>query len=237
MNLEDAAWGPALPGVPQEGHPLAEGVARGRAEAGQVTFRGGRIDAQLLCEGSVLRTAEATEWRCGLAQARRLLDSGALAVAHVVFAPVSPDSLLLGLVRLHNSGAEPLVVEYTELWDVGVGAYRAVPGGCERDDGSARLALADLSAVIRARAPRQPRGRGLALDLTFAIPGGQTRQLAFGYVAPEPDSDPGLLARAFRGAVAAELERTAALWLQRLDAVADPVAAYRSAARAGNSSG
>ncbi len=237
MDLEDAAWGPALSGVPPEGHPLAEGGDRGRVEAGQVTFRGGRIDAQLLCEGSALRTAEATEWRCGLAQARRLLDCGALAVAHVVFAPVVPGSLLLGLVRLHNSGAEPLVVEYTELWEVGVGAYRTVPGGCERDDGPARLALADLSAVIRARAPREPRGRGLALDVTLAIPGGETRQLTFGYVAPGPDSDPGLLARAFRGEVAAELERTTALWLRRLDAVADPVAAYRNAARAGDAPG
>ena len=102
-------------------------------------------------------------------------------------------------------------------------------------DDLARLGLADLSAVIRARAPREPRGRGLALDVTFAIPGGQMRQLAFGYMASEPDSDPGLLARAFRGEVAAELERTAALWLRRLDAVAEPVAAYRSAARAGDS--
>ena len=118
-----------------------------------------------------------------------------------------------------------------------MGAYRTVPGGCERDDGPARLALADLSAVIRARAPRQPRGRGLALDVTLAIPGGETRQLTFGYVAPGPDSDPGLLARAFRGEVAAELERTTALWLRRLDAVADPVAAYRSAARAGDAPG
>ncbi len=235
MDLEDAAWGPVLPGLPPEGHPLVEGAAC--AGAGRVTFRGGRIDAQLLCEGSVLRTANATEWCCGLAQVRRLLDVGALAVVHVVFAPAVSRAVMLGLVRLHNTGAEPLVVEYTELWEVGVGAYRVVPGGCERDEGQARLALADLSSVIRARAPREPPGRGLALDVTFAIPGGQTRQLTFGYLAPESDGDPGLLARAFRGEVAAELERTARLWLQRLDATSEPVAAYRRAVRAGDNPG
>lgn len=181
----------------------------------------------------MLRTAEARAWSCGLAQVRRLLEADVLRVVHVVFAPAVPRSLLLGLARLYNSGAEPLVVEYTELWEVGAGAYRGTAGACEREAGSGRVALADLSSAVRARAPREPPRRGLALDVTLAVPGGEARQLAFGYVAPEPDADPSLLVRAFRGEVRAELERTAAHWLERLAGVADPVAAYRRAALAG----
>lgn len=201
----------------------------GWARGGRVSFRGGGIEAQLLCDGRVLRSGEGARWSCGLAQVRRLLDAGPLRVAHVVFAPARPRPLLLGLVRLRNAGSEPLVIDYSELWDVGTGPYRAGEGGAERDAALGTAVLADLASVVRARPPAEPPRSGLALDVRLAVPASTTRQLSFAYAAPGSGEPTPLLVRAWRGDVAGELERTARDWLARLGGVADPVAGYRAA--------
>jgi hypothetical protein len=195
-----------------------------------VFFHGGRVDAQILAGPNVLRTANATRTRCGLAQVRRLIESGPLLVAHVVFAPMVARPLLLGLVRLRNAGAAPLVLDYTELWEVGAGAYRVTAAAAELRTPEGVRALADASSAIRARAPEAAPARGLALDLRIALPPRETRHLEFAYVAPGADDvAPELLVAAFRGGVRLELARTASAWLRRLAAAGDPLAEYAKA--------
>ncbi len=193
-------------------------------------FKAGRIDAQILAGPDVLRTANASEVRCGLAQVRRLIVWGPLRVAHVVFAPAAPRPLLLGLVRLHNVSAEPLVLEYTELWEVGSGAYRVAAAAAEVRTPEGVRALADASSAIRARAPEAAPARGLALDVHLALPPGAVRHLEFAYVAPSDDDvAPELLVAAFRGEARAELARTVRLWRERLAGARDPLAEYAQA--------
>jgi hypothetical protein len=178
----------------------------------------------------VLRTANATRTRCGLAQLRRLIATGPLQVAHVVFEPAPARPLLLGLVRLRNAGGAPLVLDYTEVWEVGSGAYRVTAAAAELRTPEGVRVLADASNAIRARAPEAAPARGLALDLRIALPPGATRHLEFAYLAPGlEDLAPELLVSAFRGGVRAELARTASAWLERLAGAGDPLAEYAKA--------
>jgi len=193
--------------LPAEGHPIANAVCRGLADARGVVFAGGRIEALVRCEGSVLSTSSPAATEYGVAQVRRALETRALRMLHVIFAPASPRSLLLSWVRLENRGAEPLALEYTETWDVPAGEYREAQGACERRFGGHVFALADCAMAARADSPPRPPARGLALDLRLALPAGARRHLAFAYVAVPEEEDPGELVRAFRGEVAAELER------------------------------
>jgi hypothetical protein len=158
---------------------------------------------------------------------RRLLARGPLGVAHVVFAPAVDRPLLLGWVRLRNAGGEPLVVGYTEIWEVGAGRWRAAPGAAERTTAEGVLALVDTSSATRARAPDPSPARGLALEARVVLPPGAVRHLAFAYAAAGSAEEAGLLARAWRGEVRGELERTALVWSERLAGSDEPVAAYR----------
>ena len=177
------------------------------ATADAVTFAGGRIDALVRSEGAVLstRTAEATLF--GVGQVRRLLRTPALEVLHVVFAPTAPRPVLLALVRIQNRTREPLALEYTETWDVPAGEYRVAPAACERRFGGHVLALAEASAASRAVAPEVEPKRGLALDVTIAVPAGARRHLAWAYAAVAEEDDAGELVRAWRGEVDDELLR------------------------------
>lgn len=234
QDLCDDAWGPTEESVPPEGHVLANGACAGFAERSGVFFQAARIDAQVLIGGDVLRTAEPARTCVGLAQVRRVLEWGPLEIVHVVFAPDAPRPLLLGLVRLRNTGTETLVVDYSELWGVSGGRYRATAGASERSGTEGTRALVDLSVAIRSRAPERL-GDGLALDLRMPVPARQTRQLAFGYAAAPPGEDAERLTRAWHGDVAHELERTSAAWLSRLRSSgneSDALAAYRARALA-----
>ncbi len=190
-------------------------------------FKGGRIDAQILCEGEILRTAEPVSRGFGLAQARRLLGGPRLSALHVVFAPLEPRPLLLGLVRLRNGADEPLIVSYTELWEVRAGSYRTAPGAAELSGPEGVRALAEVGSVIRARAPEPAPSRGLALDLCIPLPPRATRYLSFAYAAPEPGEEAGALVSSWRGDAATELARAVRGWRQRLGDCPDPIGAYR----------
>ncbi len=154
---------------------------------------------------------------------RRALAARGLRALHVIFAPASPRALLLGFVRLENRGEEPFALEYTETWDVPAGEYRAAPGACERRFGGHVFALADASTASSAHPMEPPPARGLALELQIGLPARSRRHLAFAYVALPEDEDPGALVRAWRGAVAAELDRIGASGLS--------VEAYRDLGR------
>jgi len=209
--------------VPPGGHPVANEAARALADASGVVFAGARIDALVRCEGVVLTTREPLLTLFGVAQVRRALRAGKLDVAHVVFAPPSKRAILLGLARLENRGAEPLAVEYTETWDVAAGDWRVAPAACERRFAGHVFALAEASDATRARAPEAAPSRGLALDVTLAVPPRARRHLAFAYVALPVEEAPGELVRAWRGEVARALE---AIGASRLG-----VAAYRALGR------
>lgn len=151
-------------------------------------------------------------------------------MAHVLFAPRPPRPLLLGLVWVQNRTGDPLLLRYTETWDL-PGTYRSSVGACERQGRDGVRVLAEVGAAVRARSPECPGDRGLALDLRMILPPSERRALGFAYAAPGPDDEPVGLVRAWRGQVAAELERTVAAWAAELGAVQDPVAAYREVAR------
>jgi len=174
-------------------------------------------------EGSVLSTREPHATRFGVAQVRRALRTPSLSLLHVVFAPASTRALLLGLVLLENRADEPLALEYTEMWDVSVGDYRVADAACERRFGGHVFALAEASSVTRARAPEAAPVRGLALDITVAVPPRARRHLEFAYVALPDEEDAGEVVRAWRGGAAAELER--------IGGSGQSVAAYREAGR------
>ena len=193
-------------------------------------FAGGRIDALALCGPDVLRTAETDLTQFGVAQVRRLCQSPHARLAHVLFAPRAPRPLLLGLVWVENRTDDPLLLRYTETWDVR-GAYRSAVGACERRGDEGLRVLAEAGVAVRARAPERAGERGLALDLRIVLPPSARRALGFAYAAPEPDDNAVGMVRAWRGEVAAELERTVAAWSTELGAVKDPVAAYREAVR------
>ncbi len=171
-----------------------------------MSFAGARIDALVRCRCGVVRPGPA---RFAPGQARRPLDVGSLHGTHVVFAPLGDRPLLLGLVRLANTGGEPIIADYTEIWDVHCGDYRAALGACERRGPETVWALADVSAVLRARPPEPPPRVGLALDLTIPLAPGARRDLCFAYVECQLPEEPAALVRAFRGDVARELIRAA----------------------------
>jgi hypothetical protein len=175
------------------------------------------------CEGAVLTTREPEQTLFGVAQVRRVVSARAVKVTHVVFAPDSPRALLLGLARIESTSDELVAVEYTEIWDLPRGEYRDAPAACERRFGGHVFALAEASDVTRAQAPAAEPARGLALDVTLALPARARRHLAFAYVALPEDEDAGGLVRAWRGRVAEELERIGRSGLS--------VAAYRELGR------
>jgi len=202
---------------------VANLAARALADRAGVQFAGGRIDALVRCEGAVLTTREPELVRFGVAQVRRVLRARGVTVTHVVFAPDSPRALLLGLARIESASDEPLAVEYSELWDLPRGEYREAQSACERRFGGHVFALAEASDVTRTRPPPAEPARGLALDVTFALPPRARRHLAFAYVALPEDEDAGSLVRAWRGRVAEELLRIGRSGLS--------VAAYRELGR------
>jgi hypothetical protein len=174
-------------------------------------------------EGAVLTTRQPELTQYGVAQVRRVLRARGLRVTHVVFAPDSTRALLLGLARIESESDEPVAVEYSELWDLPRGDYREAPTAVERRFGGHVFALAEASDVTRSRAPGSEPTRGLALDVTLALPPRARRHLAFAYVALPEEEDAGGLVRAWRGRVADELERIGASGLS--------VAAYRDLGR------
>jgi hypothetical protein len=130
----------------------------------------------------------------------------------VLFAPARPRPLRLSLVQLQNAGAELLIVDYTETWDVERSGYRVGEAAAIAETPAGLRVLADVGAIPRASTPREPPSLGLALDLRLAVPAGASRPLCFAYVAPSPDEEPAPLVRAWRGDVAAELERSLQAW-------------------------
>ncbi len=213
--------------APSGGHPLANGVCSARALADRVYFEGGRIDALVACEGTLLRTAQPDATHYGLAQVRRRVETRDLAMVHVLFAPIAPRPLLLGLVCVENASAQLLQLAYTELWEVQGTNMRAAEGACVCDTPGGRRALADASSVIRGRPPDPLPRAGLALELRISLPPGGRRQVAFAYAAPEPREDPSQLVRAWRADVAGELVRTVRAWRKRLRPAPNTVEAYR----------
>jgi hypothetical protein len=177
------------------------------ATADAVTFAGGRIDALVRSEGAVLSTRSPEATLFGVGQVRRLLRTPALELLHVVFAPTAPRPALLALVRLESRSDEPLALEYTETWDVPAGEYRVASAAAERRFGGHVLALAEASSATRAMAPEAAPTRGLALDVTLAVPPRARRHLAWAYVAVPEEEDASDLVRALRGEVAEELLR------------------------------
>jgi hypothetical protein len=225
--LEDPGWGPTVPDVREGGHVLAPGPPPAVASSDGVTFAGARIDALVLCEGAAHRTAEPTEVSFGLAQVRRVIEAGDLRVVHVVFAPLEPRPILLGLVRLANGTDQALGVEYVELWDVEGGGYRASPGACERRTPQGLCVLADAGAALRAEPPDEPPSRGLALELILVLPPRSARTLEFAYAAPGPEDRAELLVRAWRGRVANELTDVVRSWTAHLGCGPEAVYAFR----------
>jgi hypothetical protein len=211
------------------GHPLA---SLGYATANGVYLSAGRIDALLVCAGQVLRTADPLRTRFGLAQVRRELALGALRALHLIFAPDASRPLLLGIAQLRNAGDSPLVLAYTETWEVEGGDYRAAEGACERLTPDGALALAEVSLAVRARAPEPPPRTGLALQLKLLLPPRSRRELHFAYAAPGLGDSPANLVRAWRGRVAEELARSVRLWQQRIGDAPSPIEAYRARATA-----
>jgi hypothetical protein len=192
-----------------------------------VIFAGGCINALILFEGHVLRTAEPASTSFGVAQVRRFLSAETVGLVHVVFAPITPRPLLLGVVRLKNRGDEPVQVDYTELWDVQGTDHEAAAGACSCRSAEGTRALADVAIAVRARAPEAPSHAGLALDLRILLPPRSHRQLYFAYAAPQPGEDAALLVRAWRGDVMAELRRTVASFVAPLQPGSDAISAYR----------
>jgi hypothetical protein len=172
-------------------------------------FAGGRIDAVALCGGSVHRTSAATQVEDEGPALRRTVGEGAFRIEHVLFSPARPRPLRLSLVELRNKGPELLIVDYTEIWDVARSGYRVAEAAAIAETCRGLRVLADVGAVPRARTPREPPELGLALDLRLAVPPRASRPLCFAYVAGE---EPAALVRAWRGDVAAELERTLRAW-------------------------
>ncbi len=192
-----------------------------------VLFAGGAINALLVCGAELLRTSRPQRTRYGLGQVRRLLDSPALRVVHVVFAPDRPRPLLLGLVRLESRSQELLHIAYTELWDLPGTNVRVAEGSCLCDTADGARALADASLAIRGRAPDPLLRAGLALELRVLLPPGERRTLSFAYAAPEEGEEPAALVRAWRGSVEEELRGTARSWRERLGERANSMRAYR----------
>ena len=213
--------------APATGHPLANGVCAGRADSTGVELDGGRIDALVAAAGQVLRTSAPEQTTFGVAQVRRMMTSPVLDLLHVVFAPRAERPLLLGLARLRSQSGEPLLVHYSELWDLPFGPSRPAEGACVVDTPAGARALADAASGIRARAPEPPPPAGLMLAVRLVVPPGEARTLRFAYAAPEPGEDPGTLVAAWRGEVERELLAVVRAGLESRGV--DPIERYRRA--------
>jgi hypothetical protein len=237
--LSSPAWGAVVRGLPSAGHPIANAACEAIATQAGVYFQAGSIDALIRCEGQVLRIATCDVLECGIAQLRRRLEADRLAVLHLIFAPARPRPLLLSLVRLLNRSDEPLELEYSELWDVGIVDGRSEHGAHVGMSSDGARALADLSVAIRFRPPDPLPESGLALEARIVLPPAALRSLSFAYVAPRAGESDAPLIQAWRGDVEAELVRSVQDWTARLpsmrqggsggDAPADPVLGYRFA--------
>lgn len=194
---------------------------------GRVKLEGGRIDALVRARGAVLRTSEPDAIEFGLAQVRRRVARRGLELEHLIFAPVLPRPLLLACVELRNDTAEPLVLDYTELWELDGEAVESAEGACACRTVRGERALADAGAVIRARAPKPLPLGGLALELRTLLRPGALCALSFAYAAPDPPESPAALVRAWRGDVPGELRRTVREWIARLSDQDRPLDAYR----------
>lgn len=177
----------------------------------------------------MLRSAEPDATRYGIAHVRRRVESRALRMLHVVFAPSRSRPVLLSVVRLANRLSTALALDYTETWGVTGEDWEAAEGACEVRTRLGVRALAEASVAIRARPPAEPPRHGLLLDLRLGLPPGARRELCFAYAAPGPGEAAAPLVRAWRGAVIAELERSVAAWSTLLEGAAEPLRAYRKA--------
>lgn len=210
---------------------MGNAAVHAHCEAASLVLAGGRIDALVSCEGSVLRTSAPHSVHGGLAQLRRGLLSRELAVLHVIFAPTRPRPVLLGLVQLANRTSQPIRLRYSELWDLRGRDLRAEEGACACWIGDREHALADAGLVIRARPPLPLPEVGLALDVELVLPPEARRKLVFAYAAAEPGVSVAALVRAWRGDVQDELVRTASTWLARAGGEAGALELYREQIR------
>jgi len=205
-----------------------------------VWFADGRIDTLVVAAGSVSRSSASAGAPVRVCvspgRVRRSWSTSELELAHHVFTPEQVRPLLLSWVSLVNRTGEPLLVNYSELWDAPAREVQAAEAACEGRSSEGILALADVSPVPRAHAPAVVPETGLSLDLRFAIPPRAVRALTFAYLATRSEESPATLARAWRGGVKAEYARTAQAWWDRLGD--DPQAAYlrRADAQRGASS-
>ncbi len=199
---------------------------RARLDGDGLEYAEGRIDALVAAGGGVAGTRTPSATQVGVAQVRRDCVLDGLDVLHLVFTPAAMRPLLLAWVQLFNRTEHPLLVHYSELWDVTPTAVRVAEAACIGETPKGERVLADLGSAPRASAPDPPPEEGLALDARFVVPPHQLRELTFGYVATPPGDSAALLVRAWRGAVKSELERTYAAWVARLGP--EPLPAYRS---------
>jgi hypothetical protein len=209
-------------------HPISNAVCAGYAQDGEVHFAGACINALVLFNGCVLRTAEPDVTSFGVAQVRRFLSGGYLQVVHLVFAPVTPRPVLLSVVRLKNLGVGPVQVNYTEFWDVRGDDYRAASGACSCQSVEGLRVLGDVALAVRGNAPEASTHSGLALDLQIVLPPDSRRHLCFAYATPEPGEDAALLVRTWRGEALAELERTVTDFVGHVKSGTDAISAYRT---------
>jgi hypothetical protein len=210
---------------------VANAAVCARGEGASLVLAGGRIDALVTCEGSLLRTSAPQSVHAGLGQLRRGLVSRQLAVLHVVFAPVRPRPVLLGLVQLANRTPQPIRVRYSELWDLRGRDVRAEEGACVSWVGDREHALADAGLVIRAQPPKPLPEVGLALDVELVLPPEARRKLVFAYAAAEPGVMAAALVQGWRGDVQDELARSTASWLARAGGASGALDVYREQLR------
>ena len=90
-----------------------------------------------------------------------------LRLEHVLFRPDVSRPVRLALVHLENRGDEPLIVDYTETWDLARDGYRVAEAAAVAETRDGLRALADASVAPRARPPRQTPAVGLAPDEGF----------------------------------------------------------------------
>ena len=216
-------------------HPIANASIRGAATPDGLFLAASRIDAFAAFAGELASTTHGASVRTelGVAQARRTVAASRLSLLHLVFAPARDRPILLAIARLRNRTAEPLLVRYSELWDVRGVSVTAADGVCVGETHGLWLGLADVSAVIRAQPPDPLPPDGLALDVPIVLPPREERQIYFAYACAEDQIELASLVRAFRGDVPAELARTVSLWSR--GAHPDAIDAYRAAYARGSS--
>jgi len=206
-------------------HVPPSGIFRARLDADGLVYADGRLDALVAAGGAVSGTRQAHSTRIGVAQVRRSWETDVLAGLHLVFAPGATRPLLLGWVQLLNRTNQPLLVHYSEMWDLVLDSARVADAASIGTTSHGERVLADLGSAPRAAPPDPPAETGLVLDARFVLPPRQIRELTFGYIATPEGVSAAPLVRAWRGAVKSELQRTFTGWKARLGT--DLIAAYR----------